>query len=316
MVGNFVLRQKNQTLLCVTWPLCIWLQGETFWITIESLCYIIKLPMNLTYKIWCPCHSTHNCNMLIRDFIDNFFRQFNFSQLNYSTFVRVTELLQANPAEFIVAQDACHVITTQALLHGVVTGGTMLHLNTSNQATCFLGCHHPSIRFIFLPEDLCLLTCGGPVCIFLALEAPHGTTYAYYWLDTGIILSIKSCRGDLCWCCLDNQLALVGRASLPFWIHFQECIKPLCQVSSIQWRNKWHQGDIIDCWAALIARAPQNCEATFNLGPQVSPPAITTELVTTSRQGHIGLDNITIWNTILITYCLLAINAFNLEYPH
>jgi len=114
--------------------------------------------------------------------------------MNNSTFVRVTEPLEANPAEFIVAQDVCHVITPQTLLHRVVTGGTMLHLNACNQPPSFLGCHHPSIRCIFLSEDLCLLTCCRPVCIFLALEAPHGTTDTYHWdwLDTGIILGIKS----------------------------------------------------------------------------------------------------------------------------
>jgi len=94
----------------------------------------------------------------------------------------IRPLSQAQPAEFFPAQDAGHVITPHALFHRVMAEGAMLHLNACNQLI-FLGGigHQTCIRCILLSEDLRLLTCGWPVGIFLALEAPHGTTDTHHW---------------------------------------------------------------------------------------------------------------------------------------
>lgn len=190
------------------------------------------------------------------------------------------------------------MITTKTLFYRVITGGTALHLYTGNQLF-FLPCRKSSIRCILLPELPSFLTGSWPMSIFLALETPHGTTDTCHWhrLDTTTVFCITSLGGVLNCCCIDNQLAPVCRAPFPFGAHLQHGVHPLCQKPFKQRWCKGHQGNIINCYATLMPRAPQFHLAQINLGLQMDFPTTVTELMTTAIQGQKWNDAIMLWNT-------------------
>jgi len=90
-------------------------------------------------------------------------------------------LLQAPPTEFLTAQTTNHVVTARTFFYWVVAKWTILDIYSCDQRITLAVYNRFRIPFISLSKDASLITCCRPVGIFLALEAPHGTTDTYHW---------------------------------------------------------------------------------------------------------------------------------------
>ena len=225
---------------CRTRPRIFGVKSIWAWlIKLLSFFKVIQFFVSLLYLDWWPGQVTHHSMVFIWSQVFCIHWYHHLSQCN-NPLANITmgrPDLQAIPTEFFTTETTDHVITSKTFLYWVIAKWAVFNPYTSNQGLFFAVFNHLSIPFMFLSEHLGFLTSSWPVSIFLALETPCVTTEACHWqrLDTTTVLRATDLGGVLCYCCLDNQLALVCWAPFPLGAYFQYGVHPFCHMPSIKW---------------------------------------------------------------------------------